>query len=281
MKIAFLLVTRGNPKKAAAVIECARSLSGDDHKVEYLVGLDADDTESYNYFKSQYPGITLSVDARPKGVGAVANRLVRRSPDADIYCPFPDDVFISTPYWDNIIVDTFAEKYPFRECGVMAWTDSANLNQCTLPIVTREWITTVGELYDERFPFWFYDTCVDELFSFIMGRRTPIHAGLGLAARKGFTQRMRDLQFWWDLYVFTRAERLQKAEAIRKKLGIELHEGALPAVLQAWEARDVKGRESALEIEKFLAEREQRDPTPEYLAAKRDAEDLMQIERAA
>lgn len=279
MKIAFCLVTRGNPKRAAAVIECARSLASGEHEIEYLVGLDADDVESYNFFKQNYPGLILSVDQRPRGVGAVWNRLVRRS-EADIYCPFPDDCFIASPDWDALIVDTFREKFKDapKPCNVLAWNDLANPNQCTLPIVCREWVEMTGQLYDERFPFWFYDTALSETFSFVMGQPVPCHPGLILAAKKGITQRMRDLELWWQFFAFLRAERLKNGEQYRKQLGIELHDGILDNCIKAWERRDRYGLASSIEMENSIAER--RPPTEEYLSAKSAAESLM-MEKAA
>lgn len=275
MKIAFCLVTRGNPKRAAAVIECARSLSSDDHEIEYLVGIDADDTDSYNFFRQQYPELTLSVDKRPKGVGAVWNRLVKRA-EADIYCPFPDDSFIGAPFWDSLIVDTFKKRYEKapKACHVLAWNDLANPNQCTLPIVSREWVEMTGRLYDERFPFWFYDTAVTETWSFIMGQPVPPHPGLILAARKGKTQRMRDLEFWWRFFISTRAERLEEAAEYRKQLGIEMHDGRLDECVKLWERRDRYGMADIDEWERDAGEH--KPPTREYLEAKSDAESIME-----
>lgn len=280
MKIAFCLVTRGNPKRAAAVIECARSLQGDTNEIEYLVGVDADDTDSYNYFRQNYPGIVLSVDKRPKGVGVVWNRLIQRA-EADIYCPFPDDSFVGCPFWDDVIVDTFKKRYAKapKECHVLGWNDLANPNQCTLPIVSREWVEMTGKLYDERFPFWFYDTAVTETFSFVMGQPVPCHPGLILAARKGVTQRMRDLEFWWRFFIHTRQERLENAKEYRARLGIELHDGMLDDCIKSWERRDRYGMAEIDEFEAIAGER--KPPTPEYLQAKADAESLMNMEKAA
>lgn len=280
MKIAFCLATRGNPKRAAAVIECARSLASSEHEVEYLVGIDADDPESLNFFRHNYPEITISVDKRPKGVGAVWNRLCSRV-EADIYCPFPDDSFPAVPFWDHIIVDTFLKKYAKapKECWVLGWNDLANPGQCTLPIVSKEWLAMTGRLYDERFPFWFYDTCVTEVFSYVMGQPVPPHPGLVLAARKGITQRMRDLEFWWDFFVFTRKERLAEGADYRRRLGIEVNEILLDQCIKAWERRDRYGRAECADMEAMLAEK--RPPTPEYLAAKAEAEAIMGAEIAA
>lgn len=271
LKICVAIATRGNPKRAAGVLECAKSLSSGEHDTSYVVGCDADDTETYNYFRSQYPGTYLSVDKRPSGVGSVWNRCLRLV-NADIYCPFPDDSWIASPGWDEIVAREMRQIDDWR-LGVLAWRDLANRGQCTLPIVTREWLE-LGPLYDERFPFWFYDTCVDELYSFITGERVKVVDWLLLSARKGVTKRMRDVSFWWDFYVHTRWERLAKAREIRSRLGIVLPDGAIRATVESWEARDVRGRRGIPEIERLLIDH-QHEPDETYLRAFAAAKDLM------
>lgn len=259
MKFAFMVVTRGNPLRASAVIEVAKSLASGKHEISYIVGCDDDDPETVEFFRKR--GIAITEGPRPIGLGSVWNRCVETA-DADIYCPFPDDSFIALPDWD--------ERITSLGLSVLGWNDLANPGQCTLPIVSRDWIKLTGKLYDERFPFWFYDTCVDELHSFVCGSTIVIPSDMVLAAKKGLTQNLRDLSFWWDFYVSTRAERLFLAANIRKQLGIQLDQARLSDILSMWEARDKIGRESAKEIEKALSAGTM--PSPQYLRAKAHAE---------
>jgi glycosyltransferase involved in cell wall biosynthesis len=272
LKFCVAIATRGNPKRAAAVLECAKSLSSGEHDIEFVIGCDADDTETYNYFRSQYPGVYLSVDARSGGVGAVWNRSFPKV-EADIYCPFPDDSWIASPGWDEIIAREMRQIDDWR-LGVLAWRDLANRGQCTLPIVTREWLDVTGKLYDERFPFWFYDTCVDELYSFITGRRVKVVDWLLLSARKGVTKRMRDVAFWWNFYEFSRVERLVRAAEIRKAIGIDLPDRAIELAVDTWRARDVRGRSGISEIERLLVDHTHK-PDETYQRAFSAAKDIM------
>ncbi len=258
MKLALLMVTRGNPKRAAAVIECAKALSSGKHEIDVVVGVDNDDFKTHSVLH-QYGGLKLSFGDRPTGVGAVWNRIASEV-KADFYCPFPDDVFISRPDWDDLIVSSGFH--------VLAWNDLTNFGQCTLPIVNREWFELAG-LYDPRFPFWFYDTCVDELHTFITGQRIPIPKALTLVSKKGTTQSLRELPFWWDFYVATRKDRLTKAAEIRQKLGIELDPDLITAALQMWERRDVIGRNTAKEIEAEFSTG--KPPSEQYLKARSEA----------
>ncbi len=163
MKLAFLMVTRGNPKRAAAVIENAKSLASGKHEIQYVVGCDNDDQATNSYFHMNYgKEVELSIANRPTGVGAVWNRCIALAP-ADYYCPFPDDTFIGMANWDDYIA--------VLNRPVLAWNDGANPGQCTLPVVSHSWLGLIGKLYDERFPFWFYDTCVEETYTFVFGKR--------------------------------------------------------------------------------------------------------------
>lgn len=261
MKFAFLMVTRGNPKRAAAVIECAKALASGKHEIEYIVGCDNDDAETHSVLH-RYGDLRLSIANRPTGVGAVWNRCAAEV-KAGIYCPFPDDVFISAPDWDEIIASA--------ERPILAWNDLTNLGQCTLPIVSRAWLDLVGRLYDDRFPYWFYDTCVDEVHSFVTGQRIPIPKALTFVSKKGTTQNLRELPFWWGFYVATRQERLKLAADIRATLGIRLDPELLSRVLEMWERRDVIGLSTAQSIEEGLSAEGQRPPSQQYLKARQDA----------
>lgn len=288
MKIAFMVVTRGNPKKAAAVIEVAQSLASGKHEIKYIVGCDNDDPQTHSYFYQNMPDVELSIGERPIGLGAVWNRLCELarvdrgrffSVNADIYCPFPDDVFISLPDWDDYIVRSM-EKIDHPKLRVLAWNDLCNPGQCTLPIVSRAWLDMTGKLYDDRFPFWFYDTAVDELYSFITGYRIPIPKLLTFVSKKGLTQSLRELHFWWDFYAATRKERLQRADHIREELGITLPPDRTAKWLEAWEKRDALGRNSAAEIESELSAEGRKPPSAQYLKARDMAAEYLNINKA-
>lgn len=269
MKIAAVMATRGNPHRAAAVIECANALSSGKHDVEWIVGLDVDDRQTSDFFYKNYQGVSLSYGLAPIGVGGVWNRCAAGT-DADIIAPFPDDSFPGLPDWDETICKHLPDP---DKIGVIAWNDTANPDQCTLPVITRRWFELCG-LYDDRFPFWFYDTCVSEMWSFVTGRPVGIPKNLLLAAKKGKTKSMRELPFWWGFYVHTRQERLAKAEQVRKQLGLEMAPDLLRIVLENWEFRDAKASQHFEAMERDLSAAEG-DPPARYLKAKANAEAIM------
>ncbi len=272
MKLAFLMATRGNPKRAAAVIECAKSVASGKHEIQYVVGCDNDDLETIAYFQSHYPELTLSVGDRPAGLGEVWNRCAAVTP-ADYYCMFSDDVFIGRADWDDYI--------GVLSMPVLAWNDPANPGQCTQPIVSHRWLELTGKLCDGRFPFWFDDTCVDEIYSFVTGCHVAIPNDLAVIANKGKTKNLRELVFWWEFYAATRAERLSLAAEIRAKLGVDLPQDLIAEVVRMWEQRDKMGLAMARQLELELSSEGSKDPSPQYLAARAYAQNYMDTLKAA
>jgi hypothetical protein len=277
MKIAFMLATRGHPRRAAAVIEVAKALASGQHEIQYIVGCDDDDIATQTKFTGEDID-DLAIGPRPCGVGEVWNRCCYIA-DADIYCPFPDDVFIGVPGWDYGIA-TYMAAYMKKDstAGILAWNDIATPKMCTLPIVSREWMKLLGgKLYDERFPFWFYDTAIDEIFSFVTGECVPIMEKLLLVSNKGTTQNMRDLPFWWDFYSATRADRMAQAAQIRTACHIAIDNRLLDEIAGLWRSRDAIGRDKAIaqEQESKMSADWQRPPSKQYIRAKEAAEAIM------
>lgn len=272
MKIAAVMATRGNPQRAAAVIECAKALSSGKHEIEWIVGYDFEDAHTWKYFQQNRISVALSGGQAPLGVGGVWNRCAALS-NADIIAPFPDDSFPGLPDWDATICEHLPDP---NKIGVIAWNDTANPDQCTLPVITRRWYELCG-LYDDRFPFWFYDTCVAETWSFVTGRPVGIPKNLLLAAKKGKTKSMRDLAFWWGFYVHTRQERIVRAAEIRTQLGIEMAPDLLRIILENWEHRDATAAKHFNAMERSMSAATGAPPE-RYLRAKASAEaQMMQV----
>lgn len=274
MRFDLIIGTRGNPRRAAAVVETARALASGNHDVAFVVSCDDDDAETIHQFSGHNPGVRLVTGPRPAGVAEVWNRCIP-AVDADLVIALADDGFIATPLWDECLAMLATEgRFP-RELLAFALHDTANPGQPTVLGGSREWIDLIGgKMIDDRFPFWFADTAYAETWSFVTGEYLPI-LPITIASKPGrFNPRLRDMGFWWDFYVATRGERVLLAEQIRRDLGITLPPGRLRAILDGWEARDKLGRPGAIEIAKALPERE---PDAVYLSAYRAARHYMRI----
>lgn len=267
MKFACIMGTRGRALQASAVIESAKALASGHHEIRFIVCADDDDYETQDQFRRRYD---LSVAPSPIGLGEVWNRGAVLAGDADIICPLPDDSFISVPDWDDLIADTFSNRPPHMR--VMGWNDLANPGLLTLPIIGADWYKAAG-LYPNWFPYWFYDTWVAEVFSFTTGYLPPLPEELRLAAKKGKTQRMRDLGFWWKFYSATRIDRLNEAERLREVFGLSFDGERLSAAHLYWEHRDRDLARRIQLMEEAMTDHLAQMPSERYLAAKSRAEE--------
>lgn len=261
MKLACVMATRGRPKQAAAAIEIARALSSGRHDLDFVVCCDEDDTETQDRL-SEYK---QSIAPSPLYLGEVWNRGCAEI-EADIYCPLPDDSFIACPDWDELIV----RQLGVSRIKVMGWNDRANPGLMTLPIVGRDWYKATG-LYPGIFPYWFYDTWVAEVYSFVTGTMPYLPPELVLTAKKGKTQRMRDLSFWWNVYSRTRVTRLKEAATLRVLFNNPLPDDAVNRMVQVWENRDSILKARLPQMQASMADTNQM-PSEAYLQAKIAAE---------
>lgn len=281
--IAIVLATRGQPARAAAVMEGARALASGDHIISCIVSCDDDDPAGTASFFAQQAYRHVRVDCRPRPLSPTEcwNRVVL-SHDAEYFLVLTDDAFVATPNWDRVGIARLA-GYPFKELQIAALTDLANPNQATLFFVSRCWIAKSG-FFDTRFPFWFSDTAIAETFSFVTGSTMPF-AGITVASKGGrWNPRLRDMDLWWDLFAATRSERLATAAALRHKLGLldtPRYRARLDELLRNWQARDETGRQLSHEIVRLLEVRGQaRPPHTSYAAIKAQAEIYLQGRRA-
>ncbi|WP_299109817.1 hypothetical protein [uncultured Bradyrhizobium sp.] len=276
MKIGVILTTRGRPRQAAAVIESARYMASGKHDVRFAVALDEDDLASVHFFKAYDARITLSIEPRPPGIPACWNRCVPLL-DCDAYLAVADDGFFATVDWDDIAAKHIATAFPRPELAAFAWTDTANPGQPTILMASREWIALTGSFMDDRFPFWFSDTAFGETWSFVTGRFMSMVPNLIILSRPGiYNPRARDMDFWWDFFVWTRQERMDRAAEIRGQLGINLNQPVLDRLAAQWGERDAFGRKNGA-----LVKPDTRPPSPEYVRAKAEAEHLMGVRAAA
>lgn len=258
------MVTRGRPKRASAALEIAQSLASGKHQLEFIVCCDDDDYQTQEKLKNY----NLSIAPAPLELGELWNRGAVLIPDADVFCPFIDDSFIAAPDWDEIIVQRLSEQ----RVKLVGWNDQANPGLMTLPIVGAEWYKVAG-LYPGWFPYWFYDTWVAEVYSFVTGEPPFLPQELLLVGKKGETQRLRDVAFWWKFFALLRGERLAKAEIIRHKLNLAISDANLAHAVNYWQRRDEWFLARATELEsKMTGESMQ---SKRYAMVKKSAEAKM------
>jgi hypothetical protein len=274
MKFKVIINTFKRPLRAIAVAETLRAMKSGKHDVQFTIAYDQEDLNTGLFFQDldwldDHEDIGFDCQPRPDSLQDVWNRNLHG--DADFFLPMPDDGFCAAPSWDEAIVK-MAAKYPDPRMVVMAWNDQANPGQLTVPIVSNGWLQLLGDtpLMDPRFPFWFSDTAIAETWSFITGAGVPIPDYLLLAGQPGEPNPiMRDVDLWWDLYAATRVERLELAEKIARKVGIETGIDDIQNVVSQWCQRDEDGRREAHKIvDQLVKTGKQKPETPQYLRAK-------------
>lgn len=275
MKIAYLIATRGNPRRAGACIEIARSLASGKHEIDYILGVDRDDKSTIKYFWDFYPDskdpvVIINIADRAPALGSIWNRLALCT-DADAFCVMGDDVFVTSRNWDEG-VSQFCKP---GSVSVVAWTDTGSPNQPTYPIISRGWYSVAG-LYTDYFPFWFDDTWVAETWHFTSGSPIYISNQLIITSKHGKTKRMRDLKFWWNFFSATRGQRITKSIEIRKALGsLPADPAVLELIRRRWELRDDECIQGVDQLEANFSPDIKASPSAEYLVALANAQEMM------
>ena len=155
--------------------------------------------------------IGLDSQPRPVGPGSLWNRLAKLT-DADAFITLPDDGIIATARWDHCINWAWRNhNWAHPDLKIAGLKDAANPGQPTLFVIGRRWYELVGELLDERYPFWFSDTAISEIcHSFITGGGLPC-LPIDVASKSGSSgiRGLRKMKLWWTHYWLsqTRADR--------------------------------------------------------------------------
>lgn len=268
VNICVIIGTRGRPRQCGAVIELLRAMASGLHQIQYVVSCDGDDSRTLDFFAAGWDDITQCIARRTIGLGKVWNRCIDHY-EANIYMLIADDSFIACENWDEAM--SWAIVQPnVAELGVFTMPDSANPGQATLFGVNKTWLDlTEKPVLDERFPFWFADTAIQETYKFITGRGLPCVQALKQITPAGkYNPGIRDLELWWDLFRATRKERKATAAMVRAKLGLPLPE--IDQIEAGFLRMEATGRAA---IPGIMSKIENpRPPTPEYLECKANAE---------
>ena len=214
MKISIILPSRIRPAGLLGVVKAYESLSTGNHEVHYSLILDEDDPITVEQAKfwgdaMMFPENThLCIGPRDKTVNARFNDAVNALP-ADLYMQACDDGFPISMHWDAL-------AHGAQVLPAYSWQEANDPANATYPVITERWRAAVGRFYPEYFPFWFADTWIAEVFTLAFAKPFPVINQLQIGGKRGKTQGMRDLKFWFDFFAATRIERIAEAEAVAK-----------------------------------------------------------------
>ena len=147
--ISILLPTRGRTKQLKRSIESLLSLASNPAQIEWLLGFDSDDTESFDYFdKKIRPGIENSggvftcFEFEPQGYGNLHNYVNSLADQASgqWFVFWNDDAVMKTQGWDDVI-----NSYTGKFC-LQAFETHNKHPYSIFPIVPRKWHELIGHL---------------------------------------------------------------------------------------------------------------------------------------
>lgn len=220
MKITVAIPSRGRPAGLLAVLTALNALATGNHEITYAVIVDDDDyvtlEQLLHWEKSGMlpPGVQQITGARHLTVNARFNDACARCP-ADWYLQSCDDIYPLTQHWDALM-------YGARTLPAYCWQEANDPGNATILAISEKWRSTVGRFYPEYFPFWFADTWLAEVFNLAFAKPIPLINQLQMGGKRGQTQGMRDLEFWFRFFAVTRIERMKEAEAIAKAWGFTI-----------------------------------------------------------
>ncbi|MDQ2962579.1 MAG: hypothetical protein M3R31_05385 [Pseudomonadota bacterium] len=285
-RIALLLATRKRPDKLLRALESFGALAARVDKLVAVIGIDDDDEESIAVARTYAgkTGVLWSIAPRELTLGHLWNRLARLGHACDILALSVDDYVMRTEGWDEgyrSAVSLMPKGY-----GTAFPADPLHPGRCTLPVITRRLMDRMGFFVPPWFPFWFHDSWLGELGSYI-ACLLPVAVAVDAPDGRGATNNIRDLAFWSELFEATRPMRVDVAKGLIEEMyanqpgllinvfnnmpGVVMHHVAVrQRVMLKW-AKDRK-----------LDEIASVDVSPRYREAKRRAEGLLaQLQRPA
>jgi hypothetical protein len=216
MKITIPLVSRNRPTGLLSVLTSLDALATGSHHINYVLVVDDDDEPTLKIlrdYSTYLPANThIRIGKRDRTLNARMNQAVNEFP-ADIYTFLPDDGFPLSQHWDT----KFNE---LRELPAFAWCELKDPENATFICLSERWRKATGRGLPEYFPFWFADTWILEVYLLAFAKPIGIAQQLSMGGKRGTTQGMRELPFWFDFFARTRVERIGEAEKVAREWGL-------------------------------------------------------------
>lgn len=193
------------------------ALSTGNNQITYGVIVDDDDyvtLEQIEHWEKSgmLPKNTvIMVEERSRLINARCNEMFKLHP-AEMYSQIVDDGFPLTQHWDAI----FAAA---KQLPALCWQERNDPDNATFLILSDRWMKAVGRFYPEYFPFWFADTWLAEVYKLAFGHPISVIQQLCMGGKRGTTQGMREVAFWFKFFAATRVERIEEAKRLCAEFG--------------------------------------------------------------
>lgn len=269
MKITIPICSRGRPSGLLSVLTSLDALATGQNDISYILITDTDDAET-NFHINRWradgmlPAQTHHVvEERNRTLNARVNEVIGAFP-ADVYCPLPDDGFPLTQHWDKFF-SVLSQDLP-----AFAWQEMNDPGNATFIALTERWKRIA--VFPDYFPFWFADTWILEVHLLAFAKGLPIVNQLSMGGKRGKTQGMRDLAFWFDFFARTRVERIAQAKSIARQFGFTLNMEERKEQLAILEEGSRNQMARVPHYERIFGANEG-EPNEMYMAAKKRAEE--------
>jgi hypothetical protein len=279
VRITIGLPSRNRPAGLLSVLTALDKLATGLHDVTYGVLMDDDDyvtLEQFEHWKKagMLPeNVREFVGARDRTLNARMNDVYRAMP-AELYSQVADDQFPLSLHWDAMF-------HNCRKLPVFAWVEATDPQNMTFPVVSHQWFQATGRYTVEHFPFWFADTWLAEVYALAFGMPvTAINQLLMGHGRRGATQGMRDLRFWFEFFAATRTERIDEAQRVVDAFGLKVSVLDRTQELAAMREGDAEQLRNVPRYEQNFSAN-LGEPSPMYRKAKADAENWLASNRVA
>lgn len=269
MRITVIIPSRGRPAGLLSVLTALDALSTGSHEITYALIVDADDDDTLIH-ANQWQNSKMLPRNTHVIVGERSAGLFKRINEvcgafsAEVYCQINDDVYPLTQHWDAMF-QGLSEQLP-----AFAWQEKNDSANATYIAITERWRKAIGRMYPEYFPFWFVDTWLLEVHLLAFAKPIGVINQLQLGGKRGKTRNMRDLGFWFRMFVATRGERIEEAKTLAREFGFTLNMAERADKIAVLEENDARQFASVPEYEKLFQGEQAKDEL--YDAAKAAAE---------
>ena len=218
MKITVILPSRSRPAGMIGVISAYQALSTGNNDITYVLILDEDD-QVIHHTDILDDSVKVIFGQRNRTVNARFNEAVEKYP-AECYIQACDDAFPLSFHWDAMVA------HAIKLIPAFSWQEKNDPQNATYICLSDKWIQETGRFYPEYFPFWFADTWIAEVHLLAFGKPIPVINQLQVGGKRGKTQGMRDLRFWFEFFTRTRVERLDEAKQLAAAYGTDMGDRA-------------------------------------------------------
>lgn len=182
-RIALLTPTRGRPEQFKRMVESVKNTS--ENAQVYV----AASTEDINYCSGHWYQLIT-----PDGMPTVHkwNMLAQQAmsdPEVKLFMLCADDVVFSAPGWDKALIDHYSALPEGRKQHVYSFQDSRDAEGTPHPIVTRDYIDSMGYFLPPIFMHWYVDAwtndiarsnnCFTHLKEYLLLHDKPSDRGMG------------------------------------------------------------------------------------------------------